>query len=124
MSIDKREQERFSLNLQAKVSYRHTEDQSPVVVTEAANISSGGAFVRTSHNFPMSSKVTIEFYASLDDLKKLKFILSMESLKQLTGEKIWVCASGVVIRQEEDGVAIIFDTDYQLTPMETPSTSE
>lgn len=124
MSSDNREQERFSLSLQAKVSYRHTNDQSPVIISEAANISVGGAFVTTEHKFPISSKVTVEFHLSLEDLRKLKFILSMDSLKQVTGDKIWVRASGVVIRQEEKGVAVIFDTDYQLTPMQTSATSD
>jgi len=120
MSIEKREQERFSLNLQARISYRHTDDQPPVIDTVTANISSGGVFLQTTHRFAIAAKVQVEFYLSLDDLKKLRFILSMESLKQLTGEYIWVRASGIVIRQEENGVGIIFDTDYQLTPMQSP----
>lgn len=95
-----------------------------MIDTVAANISSGGAFVETAHKFPMAAKVKIEFYLSFDDLKRLRFILSMESLKQLIGKNIWVSANGIVIRQEEGGVDIIFDTDYQLTPMKTPSTAQ
>ncbi|MGB3210661.1 MAG: PilZ domain-containing protein [Desulforhopalus sp.] len=122
MSIERREQKRFTLNLQARISYRHAEDQSPVIDTMAANISSGGAFLKTDNLFPMATKVQIEFYISIEDLKRLRFILSMESLKQLSGKNIWVVANGIVIRQEEDGVGIIFDTDYQLTPMKPPNT--
>ena len=124
MSIERREQKRFSLNLQAKISYRHVEDQSPVIDSVAANISSGGAFVQTTHKFPMAAKVKVEFHLSFDDLKRLRFILSMEGLKQLTGKNFWVSANGIVIRQEASGVGIIFDTDYQLTPMETSNTSK
>jgi hypothetical protein len=123
MSIERREQKRFSLNLQAKISYRHIEDQPPVIDTVAANISSGGAFLKTSHKFSMAAKVKVEFYLTVDDLKKLRFILSMEGLKKLTGKNIWVCANGIVIRREEEGVGIIFDTDYQLTPMQPPDAS-
>jgi len=123
MSIDRREQKRFSLNLQAKISFRQLEDRPPVIDTVAANISSGGAFVKTAHTFPLAAKVTIEFYLSVDDLKKLRFILSLESLKQLTGQNLWVRASGIVIRREPDGVGIIFDTDYQLTPLQPPGTT-
>lgn len=122
MSIDRREQERFSLNLQARISYRHTEEQAPEILTESANISSSGVFVKTVHKFPISSKVNIDLYLDLEDLKKLKFILSIETLKQLTTPKFWVTTSGIVIRQEEDGVGVIFDTDYQITPMHTPGT--
>lgn len=95
-----------------------------VIDTVAANISAGGAFIQTAHKFPMAAKVKVEFYVSLIDLKRLRFILSMESLRQLTDQKIWVVAQGVVIRQELDGVGIIFDTDYQLTPMQTPGATE
>lgn len=122
MSIERREQKRFSLNLQAKISYRHVEDQPPLIDTVAANISSGGAFIQTSHKFPMAAKVTVDFYLNLDELKRLRFILSMESLKQLTGKNIWVSANGIVIRQEDSGVGIIFDTDYQIIPMKPTST--
>ncbi len=125
MSIERREQERISLNLQAKISYRHVSDQPPLIDTVAANISSGGAFIQTTHKFPMAAKVQIEFYLSIKDLQRLRFILSMESLKQLTGNNnIWVTATGIVIRQDDNGVGIIFDTDYQLTPMKTPSPSK
>ena len=122
MSIERREQKRFSLNLQAKISYRHVEDQPPMIATVAANISSGGAFIKTSHKFPMAAKVKVEFYLNLDELKKLRFILSLESLKKLTGKNIWLSANGIVIRQEDTGVGIIFDTDYQITPMQPTST--
>lgn len=117
MPSDKRIQKRFSLNLQARISYRHSEDQLPVIDTVAANISSGGAFLRTSHPFPMAAKVQVEFLVSFDDLKRLKFILSVESLKNLTGKHLWVSATAIVIRREADGIGIIFDTDYQFTPM-------
>ncbi|MBU1566885.1 MAG: PilZ domain-containing protein [Proteobacteria bacterium] len=120
MSSNKRIQERFSLNLQAKISYRHSEDHLPVIDTVAANISSGGAFLRTPHPFPMAAKVRVEFLLSFDDVKRLKFILSVESLKNLTGKSLWVSATAIVIRQETDGVGIIFDTDYQFTPMRPP----
>lgn len=123
MSIERREQKRFSLNLQAKITYRHRTDRAPVIDTVTANISSGGAFLRTDHEFPLAAKVKIEFYLSVDDLKRLRFILSLDSLKQLTGKNTWVSTSGIVIRREAEGVGIIFDTDYQLTPMQ-PAKSE
>ncbi len=124
MPSDKRTQERFSLNLQARISYRHREDQMPVIDTVAANISAGGAFLQTSHPFPMAAKVKVEFLLSFDDVKRLKFILSMESLKNLTGKNLWVSATAIVIRREVDGVGIIFDTDYQFTPMRPPHPAE
>ena len=124
MSTEQRSKERFSLHLQAKISYRHSEDQSPIIDTVAANISAGGAFLKTTHPFPMAAKVRVEFFLSFDDLRRLKFILSTESLKNLTGKNLWVCATAIVIRQEVDGVGIIFDKDYQYTPMRPPQQDE
>lgn len=77
--------------------------------------------MQTGHKFPLAAKIKIEFYLSIEDLKRLRFILSLDSLKQLTSKKIWVSASGIVIRQEPEGLGIIFDTDYQFTPMHSPS---
>lgn len=123
MTENRREQERYSLHLQAKISYRHTKDAATVYDTVAANISAGGAFLTTSHDFPIASKVKIEFYLNVDDLKRLKFIISLDTLKKLTSKYTWVVARGIVIRKEGKGVAVIFDTNYQLTPMQSPDES-
>lgn len=122
MAKERRTQTRFFLNLQARVSYGFTEDSATETVqTVAANISGGGAFLQMEHPLPLASKVQVEFLLSLEDVKKLKFILSLNSLKNFTGEQVWVKATGVVIRQQKQGVAIIFDTNYQLSPMQSAS---
>ncbi|MBW1636098.1 MAG: PilZ domain-containing protein [Deltaproteobacteria bacterium] len=117
MNTEQRDQKRFFLNLEAKVSYRRTKEDAMTINTVAANISAGGAFLKTLHPFPMAAQIKIDFRMNYDDLKKLKFILSLDSLKQFSGGKVWISATGVVVRQEENGVGIIFDTDYQLIPM-------
>lgn len=115
---ERRLQKRYSLDIKAKLSSESSE--TPLKEeTIAANISSGGAFVQTKQKLAMASKVYLEFCVGLEDLKKLRFILSMDSLRACKGkEKIWVKATAVVIRIEEDGVGLIFDTDYQLTPLQ------
>lgn len=119
MSKERREQERFSLQLQVKFSIITQDGVEPTVETLAANISAGGAFIQTDQELPIASKVNLEFYLDFEDLKKLKFILSLDSLKKWSGERLWVKATGVVIRTEPSGAGIIFDTDYQLSPMQT-----
>lgn len=117
MSSERRTQERFFLNLQAKISAETKDFSSPVIETVAANISSGGAFLETTHHFPIASKVHMEFLVTYEDLKKLRFILSFESLKKLADNKVWINATGIVIRKEAHGVAVIFESNYQLTPL-------
>lgn len=117
MSIERREQERFFLNLQARISAEQRDSPAPLIETVAANISAGGAFLATDHHFPIASKVRMAFLVTYEDLKKLRFILSYESLKKLEDNKVWINATGIVIRQEAHGVAVIFETNYQLTPL-------
>lgn len=119
-SEERRLKERFELQIQAKLST--DADTSEVVISEevtATNISSGGAFLETSRKIPLASRVKLEFFVNLEQLKKLRFILALDTLKNLSGDTIWIKASGVVIRQEKDGVGIIFNEDYQLSPMQS-----
>jgi c-di-GMP-binding flagellar brake protein YcgR len=121
MSIERREQKRFFLNLQARISAELKDSPSPLIETVTANISAGGAFLATDHSFPIASKVRMEFLVTYEDLKKLRFILSYESLKKLADNKVWITATGIVIRRETHGVAVIFETNYQLTPLRPPA---
>jgi hypothetical protein len=116
---ERRQQQRFSLDLQVKL-WAATETGEDLFhqETTAANISSGGAFIRTDHKLPIAGTVHLEFFLALEDLEKLRFILSVESLRACKGKRVWVKATGVVIRVEEKGVGIIFDTDYQISPMQ------
>lgn len=124
MSKERREQQRFSIRTNATVTLRHTTEEAEVIPSVAANISSGGAFLTTSHPFALAAKVKVEFYLGIADLKRLMFILSEESLRQIEGERFWVSANAIVIRREKDGVAVIFDTDYQFTPMQSRGARE
>jgi PilZ domain len=121
---ERRIHERFSLNLQVKISA--TNEVGEIVFSEetsAENISAGGAFIVTDRKLPLAGTVELEFLLAFEDLEKLRFILSVESLRACQGKHVRVKASGIVIRAEEKGVAVIFDTDYQIYPMQ-PSEEE
>lgn len=116
---NQRSTERFSLQLEAKVTHRHL-DEAPIIKTMAANISSGGAYIQTTHKFPIASKIQVEFLLDLKSLQKLKFILSMESLKALAnaeGKSLWVTTTAIVLRRDEKGIAIIFDKNYTVNAL-------
>ncbi len=119
-SQERRQQQRFSLDLQVKIS---TETKSGEVLfheeATTANISSGGAFILTDHKLPLACTVQLEFFLAFEDLEKLRFILSVAGLRAAyEGKHFWVKATGVVIRTEEKGVGVIFDTDYQIFPLQ------
>ena len=120
---ERRQQQRFSLDIQVKISAASTTGKEVFhEETIAANISSGGAFIITDRKLPIAGTVQLEFLLAFEDLEKLHFILSVESLRACKGKHVWVKASGVVIRTEGKGIGIIFDTDYQISPMQ-PSDS-
>jgi c-di-GMP-binding flagellar brake protein YcgR len=120
---ERREQERFSLHLQTRIMAESGTGITPFLEFVTADISAGGAFIETSRPLPMASRVRVEFFLSLDELAKLRFILARESLKAWQGERAWVSATGVVIRVEEKGIAVIFDQNYQLSAIHRVDTA-
>jgi len=95
---------------------------TPMFELVTADISAGGAFIATSRPLPIASKVRLEFLLSLEELGLLRFILARESLKEWQGERAWVTATGVVIRVDKEGAAVIFDQNYQICPLRRSNT--
>ncbi len=120
MSADERRQhERFSMEIQVKMTSETRSGKTPMMEFLTANISSGGAFIETDAPLPLASKVRLEFLLALENLETLKFVVSLETLKAWKGKRVWVSASGIVVRHEEDGMGIMFDENYQINPMVT-----
>ena len=119
MVDERRIKERFTLQLKARMAYSfHTPKAGESISTVTANISSGGAFLITDQHPPLASKVRLAFLLGIEELAKLKIVASHHTLRQLSGHRqVWVEATGVVIRQEGSGVAVIFDQNYQITPI-------
>ncbi len=116
---ERRMHERYSLRIQVKMTAQTLSGKTPLMEYLTANISAGGAFIETETPLPLASKVSLEFLLSLQELQTLKFILSMETLKNWKGKRVWICASGIVVRHEDTGMGIMFDENYQISPMET-----
>lgn len=108
------------MRIQTKMTAETLSGKTPMMEFLTADISAGGAFIETDHPLPLVSKVRLEFLLSLKELQTLKFILSLETLKAWKGTRVWVSASGIVIRCEPNGMGIMFDDNYRISPMETP----
>lgn len=119
---ERREHERFSLSLQTKIMAESGTGVTPLLEFVTADISAGGAFIRTSRPLPMASRVRLEFFLSLEELAQLRFVVAKESLKVWQSERAWVVATGVVIRVEARGVAVIFDRNYRVSPIRSSGT--
>lgn len=120
---EQRAHERYPLRIQCKMTAETLSGKTPVMDFLTANISAGGAFIETDTPLPLASKVRLEFLLSLEDLQTLKFIVSLETLKAWKGKRVWISASGIVARHETNGMGIMFDENYQISPMETSCTS-
>ncbi len=116
--LEQRLHERFTMHLPVRVALISGADIESFGELITANISSGGAFISTDQPLPVASRIAMEFLISFVDLKKLRFILSLDSLRRCAGKPAWVKATGVVIRHDDGGMAVIFDDDYQLSPMQ------
>jgi c-di-GMP-binding flagellar brake protein YcgR len=119
---NRRDQERFSLRLPTRIRAESRTGTTPLLEVVTADISAGGAFIATSRPLPIASKVWLEFFLSLEELSHLRFVLARDSLKMWQGERAWVTATGVVIRVEDHGVAVIFDQNYQISPIRSTDT--
>lgn len=115
---ERRQHERFTMELQAKMTAETLSGTTPMMQFLTANISAGGAFIETDAPLPLASKVRLEFLVSLENLKTLKFVVSLETLKAWKGKRVWVSASGIVARHATGGMGIMFNENYQLNPME------
>lgn len=120
---ERRMHERYSLRIQTKITAETLSGKTPLMEFLTANISAGGAFIETERPLPLASKVRLDFLFSLEDLQMLKFILSLETLKSWKGTRVWIRATGIVVRHETNGMGIIFDENYQISPMESGSTA-
>ncbi len=123
MIENSRKHKRFSLDLQVKIMAESRTGVTPLLEFVTANISTGGAYLKTETPLPIASKVHLEFLLSLEDVQKLHFVLSLDSLRAYKDKRVWVKASGIVIRVDKKGMAIIFDENYQILPMEPPDSA-
>ncbi len=120
---EQRAHPRYSMRIQCKITAETLSGKTPMMAFRTANISTGGAFVETDTPLPLASKVSLEFLLSLEDLQTLKFILSLETLKSWKSKRVWINASGIVARHDTGGMGIMFDENYQISPMETSDQS-
>ncbi|HIP40043.1 MAG TPA: PilZ domain-containing protein [Desulfocapsa sulfexigens] len=121
---ERRHHERFSMEIQVKMTAETWSGKTPMMEFLTANISAGGAFIETDAPLPLASRVRLEFLLALENLEALKFIVSLETLKAWKGKRVWISASGIVVRHETDGMGIMFDENYQINPMVTSDDGE
>ncbi|PID77193.1 MAG: hypothetical protein CSB24_02740 [Deltaproteobacteria bacterium] len=117
MGKERRLKKRHSWEIPVKVARRPFTENPPFVQAVMSNINSYGLFVTTEQDFPIASRMFLEFYLAFEELSKLQVILSVESLRKFSGKSVRINVSGIVIRVQNDGAGIIFDNDYTVNPV-------
>lgn len=102
----KREMERFSLELPAKISVVGGKEESSSLEATTTDISAGGAFFHTDCPFPVGTEMHFDLVLSLDELKKLE------------GKRASIKLKGAVVRVSEEGMAIAFNEKYEIAPLD------
>ena len=101
---DRRHLERFNLNVPARLVVHNARRKKVVYETNTCNISAGGAFFKTNQTLPEGTKV------------ELDFVIPVDRLQLTPGISSFVKVSGKVIRSDLEGIAICFDSNYEIMP--------
>ena len=93
--------ERFDLQVPASIQVGEgTNSQLHELVTK--DLCAGGAFLHTDQPLPLGTEVKVEL------------VLPLDKLRELTGKRALLKVKGAVIRTTESGMAICFESEYDL----------
>jgi len=99
---DRREMERFPLKLKASLSHS---DGSLQMELMTANICAGGAFILSKERmFPVGTDVRIDL------------VLPLGRFKNMAGKSSRIKVTGEIIRSDNQGMAICFDSNSSILP--------
>jgi len=105
--IEKREMERFALNLPALLSIKAENGNTRAFEFMIRDICAGGAFFKTDTPLSVGTDVKMDLIIPLDKLK---------SGKNKKNNRSRIDVSGSVIRTESQGMAVCFDKKYSISP--------
>jgi hypothetical protein len=102
---ERRAFERFDLSLPATVE-AVTDQGTRLLNLQTRDVCAGGAYIHTDSPLAEGTEVSIDL------------VLDIEALKKMTGKHAFVKVSGRVIRSEPGGMAIGFDSNYKIEPID------
>lgn len=102
---ENRRLERFGLGLPSQVQISQENKGEGVLAVETRNVCSGGAFFKTEELLAEGTEVAIDLVLPLDELKKMD------------GRRTLIKVSGVVVRTEDEGMAVQFNRRFKLVPL-------
>jgi hypothetical protein len=106
---EKRRLERFSFEVPAKIEAFLSDDSKETLDLPTSNICAGGAYFHTAKVLPEGTRVKMDLALPLDRLKEL-----------VSYSRVQVKVNGTVLRSGSTGMAIGFDEDYRIMPLQSP----
>lgn len=103
---ERRQLERFKLQLLSHITIRGKDKDIKTIKLLTQDVCSGGAFFKTSD--PMSVGTQVD----------LDLVIKIDRLKDITGDSALVNLTGTIIRTHKEGMAICFDENFQISPLE------
>ena len=100
---ERRKHERFSLEVSAEIETGGNSKE--IIALMTADISAGGAFLKTSKPLPPGTQVTINLVLPLDKIKLLR-----------DSEHAVISATGTIVRTNGEGMSISFNQQFQILP--------
>jgi c-di-GMP-binding flagellar brake protein YcgR len=100
---EKRKFKRIRTKVPAKIELVDSQQEADFVNLLTIDISAGGVYLQADPPLPEGTKVKLDIILPLDKLR----------LSKVSGHYL-IKAKGKVLRCKKDGMAIIFDEDYQI----------
>ncbi len=106
LDSDRRQLQRYQLRAPAIVKAA-VQNQETVAELYTRDICSGGAFFQTDHPLPAGVSVEITLF------------LLTSAFREWRGRpyKVKVTTDGTVVRSEDEGMAVAFNAQYQMSPV-------
>lgn len=98
--------ERFKLQLLSNITVRGKDKDIKTIRLLTRDVCSGGAFFKTTDPLTVGTKVDLDL------------IIKIDRLKDIIGNSALVNLTGTIIRTHKDGMAICFDEDFKISPLE------
>jgi hypothetical protein len=102
--VERRKLQRFSLCIPTRIVTNSGSNKREVLELITVNICAGGAYFKTKYEFSFGSKVHMDLVLPINKSSK---ILGMDGFVEINGK---------VIRADSEGIAVLFDPDYEILP--------
>ncbi len=102
---ENRQMERFSLDLDGLLSIDERAEEG-LQKLQTIDISAGGALFQTIESVALGTDVSVDL------------ILPLERFKEIKTRRALIEVSGKVIRKDQNGMAVCFDSRYKISPID------